>query len=225
MVLVDIPNFGFSAGLTVHIRTTVRYAYSFIETAAIKIGDDVLQVSAWGQYILNGVSNVDMPNTIAGHGIEYTMQSDKQHTFVIDLSDGRHFTIKVFKDMVSFNFHLTGSDDEYAGTVGLLGHYKTGAHMARDNVTILDDPNEFGQEWQIRDTDPKLFMVDREPQFPAKCIMPDATERASRRLRATVSSDAAELACAHIKQQEIRDMCVFDVISTDDLSVAHGGAY
>lgn len=225
LVLINIPNFAFGAGLSVNIRTTVRYAYSFIETAAIKIGNDILEVSGYGQHALNGISNIDMPAEISGHFANHTIISEHEHEFYIDLGDDRHFTVKVFKDMVSFSFHLHGSDEEFGETVGLLGHWKTGARLARDGTTVLSDPNEFGQEWQVLDTEPNLFMAVHGPQYPTKCVMPDPVERASRRLEASVSVEDAEMACDHIKQEDIRDMCVFDVISTSDISVAQSGVY
>ena len=224
-MLLDIPNFGFGPGLTVHIRTTVRYAYSFIETAAIRIGNDILQVSSFGQYMLNGISNGDLSEKLSGYTVEHSIPHKNLHQFYIDLKDGRHFTVKVLKDMVSFSFHLPGTDEEFGETVGLLGHYHNGARLARDGVTIVEDPNDFGQEWQVRDTDPELLFTQREPQFPAKCIMPDPVERASRRLEATISMDAASIACEHVTDKQVRDMCIFDVISTDDLSVATSGVY
>ena len=106
-----------------------------------------------------------------------------------------------------------------------MGSWK-GARLARDGSTILEDPNQFGAEWQVRDTDPKLFLVNRHPQFPAKCTMPNAAERTSRRLgENNISSEAASEACGYIKDRYAHDMCVFDVIATNDLAVARGGAY
>ena len=162
-MLLDIPNFGFGPGLTVHIRTTVRYAYSFIETAAIRIGNDILQVSSFGQYMLNGISNGDLSEKLSGYTVEHSIPHKNLHQFYIDLKDGRHFTVKVLKDTVSFSFHLPGTDEEFGGTVGLLGHYHNGARLARDGVTIVEDPNDFGQEWQVRDTDPELLLPNVNP--------------------------------------------------------------
>jgi hypothetical protein len=226
LVLLDAPDFSFGRGLTVHIRTTARYAYSYIETAAIKIGEDVLQISSFGQYMLNGISNVDLPTRISDYPVTYTNPNKNLHLFVVELGQGKHFTVKVFKDMVMFNFDLPGSEEEFGSTVGMLGHWTNGARLARDGVTILEDPNEFGQEWQVMNDDPKLFWTDRAPQYPAKCVMPDSAERAqSRRLQqGSVSPEKAADACAHVAE-ELRDMCIFDILSTDDLSLAQSGAY
>ena len=43
--------------LRVHVRTRIRFEYSFIESAAVQIGDDVLEVSSFGSYAVNGVES------------------------------------------------------------------------------------------------------------------------------------------------------------------------
>ena len=42
MHLVEAPFFAPGMELTIDVRTKIRYDYSYIESAAIKIGDDVL---------------------------------------------------------------------------------------------------------------------------------------------------------------------------------------
>ena len=45
LVLVHIDDFQNGLPLDIHIRTKIRYEdYSYIESAAIKIGDDILEV-------------------------------------------------------------------------------------------------------------------------------------------------------------------------------------
>lgn len=220
LVLIDVPDYDNQAGLAVNIRTTVRYAYSFIETIAIKVGEDILQVSGWGDYMINGISNVDMSEaTLNGRAVTREVKSDKQVKFVVNLENGHHFTIKVYKDMISTSFDLPQEHD----VRGILGD-RSGTKLARDGITVIEDANEFGQEWQVQDTDHQLFVTVREPQFPAQCIMPDPVEREQRRLSATVSTEAAEAACSHVQDEHVRDMCIFDVMSVDDLSLA-AGAY
>jgi len=211
----------------VEIRTKVRYDYSYIEAAAIKIGDDILEVFSYGQYLISGVSNADMPAMIGGFPVERSEPKKNQVRFTIDLGDSRNIGIKVYKDLVYVDLNVHhGHSEEFKRGVGMLGAWNNGARLARDGVTILSDDNEYGQEWQIRDTEANLFVTDSAPQWPAKCEMPNLVERASRRLgEAVVSSEAATAACAHIKDQHSHDMCVFDVIATADLSVAQGGVY
>lgn len=228
LVLLDIPNFEGGVGLKVHIRTTVRASYSFIETAAIQIGEDVFEASSFGARSLNGVTDVELPAMISGYPVTEILSNKKKHHFYVNLGDERHFTIKVYKDMVSFSFHLPEGKDkhEFDGTAGLLGHYKTGARLARDGATLIEDPIEFGKHWQVNPVeDGRLFMAERHPQYPVQCIMPNEAERTHRRLNGSISTDAAAMACARVPEGEVRDMCIFDVLSTQDLSVADSGAY
>ena len=53
LILVDSPNFEEGFPLLVAVRTTIRYAYSYVESAAIKIGDSILEVSSFGGYYLD----------------------------------------------------------------------------------------------------------------------------------------------------------------------------
>jgi hypothetical protein len=56
--------------------------------------------------------------------------------------------------------------------------------LARDGETVLDDPNTFGREWQVRGTEPKLFRTVRLPQYPQVCtlIPPKMESRLRRRV-------------------------------------------
>lgn len=227
LLLADFPDFANGLGLIAEVRTTTRYSYSYIESAAIKIGNDIFEVSSFGQYILNGISNALLPNMIGGYPVEHTEPRKNQHLFIIDLGDKRNIVIKVFKDLVYVTLNIRhGHNAEFHEGIGMLGSYFNGTRLARDGATILEDDNEYGQEWQVCDTDAKLFMTDRAPQWPTKCEMPNLAERSSRRLgEAAVSLEEATAACAHIKNQQRNDMCVFDVLATADLEVAQGGSY
>lgn len=226
LVLMSNPDFGNGAGLDVHIRTVVRYAYSYIQTAAIRVGGELIQISEYGEYVLNSVANAATPYAMAG---AYTFRHEKvdknTDRFHFDLGKGRSFTMQSYKDMLSFSFNLPALDEELANTVGLLGNYKTGERLGRDGVTAIEDPVAFGQEWQVRSDESMLFETHQQPQFPMKCQMPNPQARETRRLRGTISKEAAAAACAHIEDIQIRDMCIFDVTSTEDLSLATSGVY
>ena len=94
--------------------------------------------------------------------------------------------------------------------------------LARDGTTELSDPNEFGQEWQVRTHEPRLFQnSERYPQYPQKCVLPDL-RAAGRRLGHSLALEAAEEACAHWTKN--KNECIFDVMATGDLELAHAGA-
>jgi len=99
----------------------------------------------------------------------------------------------------------------------------------------LSDPIAFGQEWQVLEAEPNLFHSLEGPQQPLQqCEMP-----AMRRLKGkkrlgqpevfaeqpagvVITHAAAEAACAHVPGED-RDVCIFDVLATNDVEMA--GAY
>ena len=115
--------------------------------------------------------------------------------------------------------------NRFHDSVGMMGEFGSGRMLARDGKTVLENPIEFGQEWQTRPgQDPKLFQVDRAPQYPRqKCILPGPSSKQGRRLGETLARNAAEKACAHWNGQ--KELCVFDVMATGDLEVAGHGPY
>ena len=215
LIFLSSKEFADATGMDLHIRTTKRYSYSYIESAALKIGDDILEVSSFGSYMLNGVSGATMPALLAGYPVTYTQVNEKKHEFVVDLGEA---TVEIgsFKDLVSVKL---GGDPAKVGlhtSIGMLGEYKTGALLGR-NGTLISDPNEFGQEWQVRDTESKLFQTNRSPQFPEKCVMPTDTST-SRRLGSSIAAEAAEKVCEH--WGDLKDQCVFDVMAANDVELA-----
>ncbi|CAB9500898.1 expressed unknown protein [Seminavis robusta] len=221
LVFLENEEFNDGQGMDIHVRTTARYQYSYIEAAALRIGDDVLQVSSHGNYFLNAIGQASMPATLGGHNVTYSVDDNKKHTFVTHLGDGRNVVIQTFKDWV--NVKLDAADmKNYGNSKGLLGEFPTGDWVGRDN-SIFTNANEFGQEWQVRDTDAKLFAVNREPQFPQKCVMPDP-KSAARRLGESIAKATAERVCDHWAADE-KDLCVFDVMASGDLEHAAAGAF
>jgi len=227
LVLLDAPDFNHGMGLTIHVRTKPRYAYSYIESATLKIGDDVLEVGAWGQYMLNGVSHADLPETMSSAGFPITYKEKKEmfHAFNVVLSRTESIELSSFKDMV----HVKVSNASFANfgsSVGMMGNFADGRLMARDGITVINDHNKFGQEWQILESEPNLFMTP-SPHRGAECVPPTVTDKDRRRLgEATIKKAAAEQACAHHKDAEMKDFCVFDVLAMDDLEVANAhGAF
>ena len=106
------------------VRTKIRGGYSYIESAAIKIGDDILEVGAYGAYMINGVSNADMPNKLDSYTVSYDRVSDKQHTFDIVIGDGKKIVVQAFKDLVGVKT-VGATKNEYAGSMGLMGEVRT----------------------------------------------------------------------------------------------------
>ena len=196
--------------------------YSYVETAALQIGDEIFEVASYGTHILNGVENAKLPNTVGGFKVTHLRTKENGLTYEIDFG-GDKILMRNFKKFVAVEFEL--ATPLFYDSVGLLGNFTTGLKMARDGVTVIEDPNEFGQEWQVHDDEPKLFASgDRPPQYPQeRCILPELTADGRRMLRGSkISTEAAEIACAH-RKDDFED-CVFDVLATEDLDMAQAGA-
>ena len=225
-MLVHAPDFAEGLGLDIHIRTTIRYDYSYIQDAAVKIGDDILEVSSWGVYSINGVDSAELPNFVGPFTVEHEQVNAKKHVFKLSFGGEENLEVSTFKDWVNIQI-VSARDDEWGSSQGLMGQFRTGKMFARDGTTILSDANEFGQEWQVTPEDPKLFSIDRFPQLSEgqKCMMPSFDKATQRRLGASISQADAEEACSHHVVEKHLEMCVYDVIASGDLEMAHAGVF
>lgn len=220
--------------IDVHIRTTIREYYSFIEAAAVRINKNiVLQVSSDGVYVNSKkfdedsldhlqVADYVFSKTAAPMG---TKKSNKRG-YVLKINDDSYLEFKVSKKFMAVS--VFGLAADFGETVGLMGDYHTGDMFGRDG-RIMDenDFDAFGHEWQVHpEEDGLLFSVVREPQFPQqKCIMPTLDKRSAststrRHLRGENSEllKLAEEAC--IGHGSDIDLCIEDVLVTGDLAVA-----
>lgn len=220
LILVDAPAFAEKVGLSVHIRTKARYLYSYIESAVLRIGEeDTLEVGSFGQYFVNGVDSAKMPATIAGFPITYELRSKDNHIFTVDMGTHGTVTLKAFKDLVGVRF-TNSKEADFGDSVGLMGSFGDGTHLARDGLTVMADTDAFGQEWQVKESEPQMFMA-KAPE--AKCILPAPKMTASRRLGETISHEDAMVACANVV--EGHDRCIYDVIATGDPGAAQAGVF
>jgi hypothetical protein len=227
LVLLHNADFESGLGLDVHIRTKIRRDFSYISSAVLRIGKDVLEVASQGVYWFNGALNADVPAEFSGFAFSHTQPTDKQHVFEVHLGGRERIKLKTYKDFVSVLIEQ-GKSENFLHSVGLMGDFTRGHMIARDGKTVIDDANAFGQEWQVLGTEPSLFQTVRLPQHPNLCTMPTPVQASQlrRRLLETSSVDeaAAEKACEHWGEQG-KDDCVFDVLTTGDLEMAVAGAY
>jgi hypothetical protein len=227
LVFIHAPDFdGQGADLDIHARTTIRYQYSYIESAAVQINGEILEVNAYGGHALNYVDNAlaEAPAglTVGGYPVYRREASEKQHFYDIVLAPGNNITLSSFKDLVAVH---AGNHHFPNGVTGIVGS-PGGDFLGRDGITDMsDDTNAFGQEWQVRDSEPNLFRVARAPQYPTQCNLPSAAVAEHRRLGETMANkEAAKKACAKYTGAEYFDICVYDVLATGDLEMAEAGA-
>merc|ERR1719491_457905 len=186
-----------------------------------------LQVSSFGEYVLNGVESADRTNmAISGFAIKYSNPSQKIHEFNIQISEQESISLSTFKDMVSIKLN-SASPERFQGSLGMLGSFDQGGQMiGRDGETVFEDPITMAAEWQVKQEEPMLFQVATAPQHPAQCVMPGEhiMEARNRRLGESLAYEAAEKACA-AWEKEIREACIYDVMATGDLEFAAAGSF
>jgi hypothetical protein len=197
---------------------------SYISSATLRIGTDILEVESQGIYYLNGVIGAALPNEFSGFAFSHTQPTDKQHVFEVHLGGRERIKIKTYNDFVSVLIEQ-GQIEHFGDSVGLMGDFGKGRMLARDGKTVLDNVNEFGQEWQVLDTEPSLFQTPFLPQDNQECTLPSPMVQASqlRRRLSSIDHIAAEEACEHWGDGKAD--CVFDVLTTGDLEMAMAGAY
>jgi hypothetical protein len=234
MVLTKDPEFADGMGIDVQIRTKLVRFWSYIQNAAVRIGEDILEVqgSADGEdAAMNYWYNLEYQGevqTLGGFPVTIIRPPSFKTKFVIDLSSkypGTQIVISTYKEFVRVDFE-GATEESFGNTVGLLGDFSTGKTLARDGDTELQDFWRFGTEWQVLPVEPMLFHDISEPQFPKRCIEPEDPrgERRRRLEENTVSEEQAEAACAKVSNDaaDIKD-CVYDILATQDLDMV--GAY
>lgn len=217
-MLLHILDFEPGLDLYIHVRTTIRYDYSYIESAAIRIGNDTFEVESFGQYALNDIDNADLGAAganLSGYPIVHSHPNDKQHIFEIMIGPYETISVTTFKDIVSVKIDDASASFHYFNSVGIMGSFGDGAMLARNGTTIIEDPDEFGQEWQVRSDEPMLFRTVRAPQYPQqKCILPSSDTKEEQKRRRLgehkITHEEAEEACAHLWDESSMEACIMD---------------
>jgi len=227
LVMMSDPSFADDIGLDVHLRTKLVRFWSYIKTAAIRIGNDILEIEGWSdanpaRYWINYEYQGEL-NELGGFPVSTSSPGAKKREYKIDLGSkypGQVILVKVFKEFVGVRV-VNGSEEAFGKTVGIVGDFKTGNTLARDGVTVIDDFSELGNEWQVLPSDCKLFHETETPQFPELCIMPEDPrgERRRRLEESSIAMEEAESACAGLKDAATIKDCVYDIIATQQLDM------
>jgi len=224
LVLLHNAAFGDGVGLDIHVRTRKMLQWSYIDVAVARIGKDVLEVKGGvdGGFWINGVQGNGNEDKlmVSGYEIRYNLLNEKSQKLVIDLGDGDGIVFKTWNSFVSVSIEKP-KDEKFVGSVGLMGSFPEGLKIGRDN-TIIEEINDFGQNWQVLSTEPKLFRNLDGPQHPQQCEIPSSVDMRRRLAASLVSVEEAKKACASVSGEDM-DLCIFDVMATNDRLSA--GAY
>jgi hypothetical protein len=227
LVMLSSPEFANGKGLDLHVRTQIKTWWSYIDTAVLRIGSDTFEVQGGlntAKVWINGVEAAltetgYLRNKISGYNIHYKDVSKKQKKFRIEVGK-ENIAIETFNDFVRVSVKSENNSKNFSGSKGLMGEYPTGKMLDREGE-VVEDTDEFGKEWQVRASEPKLFHATEGVQHPQECAMP--VKSTARRLGENlISKEDASLACARVSPED-RDACIFDVLATNDKEMA--GAY
>lgn len=153
--------------------------------------------------------------------VRYTQINRKKHLFEIKMDELHNITLSTFKDFVNVQVNIHGRGSTVKG---LMGEFGTGRLLARDGRTVLQDINAFGQVWQVKAEEPKLFRTDRAPQAPhEKCRLPRASAGADTKENKLLWQAATKACHEHAHQN--MDACIADILATGDLEVVENGEY
>jgi hypothetical protein len=219
----------------IHVRTTRKLDFSYISGVAMKIGDDVVEVTPKADIFLNGSSMIhgaDSTSLTTMSGLPFAITKEEKGTrrlivsYSFDLGNGRVINVQANKKRSMMFVRTSGNfPDE---TTGMLGSPKINSEMvSRDGRKLSEiDANTYGESWQVKDTDVQLFKERLGPQYPQKCMYEDAPGataqlRGRRKLLAkkTVTMEEARAACASISSGTKRELCVEDTIAMGDLEI------
>jgi len=233
VVMMSVSNFAnLGVDLDIHLRTKMIRFWSYIKTAAIRIGNDVLEVEGSaikedGDMKLHYWTNYEYRGELEDlAGFPVTI-SDRRNKYTIDFGSvypGLKIVINTFKEFVGVKV-IGATEDSFGESVGMTGNFKSGKTLARDGVTEIHDYNEYGQEWQVLPSDGRLFHEFGYPTFPQHCLIPEDSrgERRRRLAESDITEEAAEAACAGLEDAIDRKDCVYDILATQDLDMV--GAY
>merc|ERR1712125_296653 len=185
LVLLHNPEFNNDLGMDIHIRTKKMKHWSYIKTAVIRIGNESFEVMAerkhnyyWNNRIAGDeeiYTMKELPATISGYNIQFRKINSQQleYTIVIDNNKNEKNKKKtneiktknkkdkeekiVFKTWINFVRVdvINPTYENFKHSVGLMGTFEESAKMGRDNTTVINDLNLFGQEWQVLPSEPK----------------------------------------------------------------------
>lgn len=236
LILLDSPAATTSGDdVIIHVRTTRKLDFSYISGVAMKIGDDVVEVTPKADIFLNGSSMIqgaDSSSLTTMSGLPFAITKEVKGTkrlivsYSFDLGNGRVINVQANKKRSMMFVRTSGSFP--VETTGMLGSPKINSEMmSRDGRKLSEiDTNTYGESWQVKDTDVQLFMEPLGPQYPQKCMYEDAPGatsqlRGRRKLLAKkiVTVEEARAACASISSATKRELCVEDTITMGDLEI------
>lgn len=208
--------------LDVHVRTTIKDSFSYVEGVAVKFGDDVVEFEHDALFV-NGVKVEDESLiAFANNDNKIVKVDEKKRQFNFNIAN--MVTVSVHSTKHFMGVSVQGAQQAMTGSTGILGDYNTGDMIGRHGNTF-ESFEDFAFEWQVHPSDPAIFMHAREPQLPyERCRMPSmSAESRRRKLRGQDRKlyEQALTACSQNHIPENVQSCLDDVMFTGELDLAY----
>ena len=258
----DGLGFAIQARLTAPKRQKTGQEYTYISEIAVSIGGNVYEVQSEGaKMFLNGVLHHDHTKDADDTSVLPTAAPESNYTLTKRvIGERKHRVVYTFRFANGSEIELRANTHfracfvevrgDFGGTKveGLLGNPQLPGMFGRDGRLMpKDHVNEYGQEWQVLDTEPHLFVdAHRYPQYPVQCIVVDLktkdfdTDEGLQQLRGSrrnlievengtmeqnkISELEAKEACGHLEGLYL-EYCVNDVIAFGELEMAEDPFY
>lgn len=247
IVMVSVHNFArthdtTSIDLDIHLRTQVARYRSYIKSAAIRIGHDILEVQGTtagkdeggddddDDKLQHWINHEYMGGLTPLAGLFPINIGSCQNKYTVDLHSvyrGQAIEIQSFNGFVTVKI-VHATEASFGKSVGILGDFVTGTTYARDGATILNDSSELGNEWQVLPSDGMLFREStNHPQFPESCLLPEDANGEKKKEdkdnhrseKDNISREKAEAACGMLKDPIKRKDCVPTILLTQDIEM------
>jgi len=226
LVMLHSDNFHNKAGFDLHVRTTIDTYYSYVESGAFRVGNDIVEMER-NQFFVNGVQKTkdDLPYSFGNDEFRYTIHQEtddgRVQVYRVELSEESSLLFKFFKQYLTIS--TSGSAKDFGDSVGIMGEFHTGDMYSRHGKR-MSNFEDFCFEWQVNANanDAKLFRTAREPQLPyEKCRLPSLPRPSRRKLLRGDHAlyDEARRACSAQSGTDF-DLCVSDVVITGEIGIA-----
>jgi len=149
--------------LDLHIRTAYRGRWSAIETLALKIGADIMEVEQDGTVLINGAAPPPSP-LLDTYAVSIgPFLGTGRRTVTVLLDGGQYLEFATYDNNINIYIDANGSD--FCDSEGMAGNWQLDGFISRDGVTPVSplDPGsnkvEYGIEWEVNAGlgDPILF--------------------------------------------------------------------
>jgi len=228
LVLLKNPFFNDGMGMYIHLRSKKIKSWSYVSVAAIRIGNNILEAMS-GNFWFDGVDGNTKGEdeetglyNLSKYQVYYKKKNEKQSELLIVLDKDEKIKIGMWHSFVSVSFE-NAKREHFEGSLGLMGTFPEGVKMDRDNKIVLEDLNDFGEEWQVHSNEHKLFRTIEGPQNPQRCEIPSSKEMRRHLAVSAVTLENARKSCANVIPKIVMDLCVFDVMATNN--ELNAGAY